>query len=222
MKAPIEGVDYVFHTPGLLDQALTHPSILSPGEGRAFERLEFLGDRVLGLIVAEWLFEVFPHDAEGDLAKRFANLVRKETLVEVALSLSLDRSLRMRREKSFSQEKRLETLLADACEALIGALYLDGGLEAARPFIHKNWEPYLHITQTPPRDPKSILQEWIQGKGKPHPAYKVLSTEGPAHAPLFVVEVFVEGYDPTQGEGSSKQLAEKAAAENLLQKLKRL
>ena len=222
MKEHVKGLDYAFHNPTLLDQALTHPSVLSPGEGRVFERLEFLGDRVLGLIIAEWLFETFPQDTEGNLAKRFANLVRKETLVEVAATLGLDRSLRMRREKSSSQEKRLETLLADACEALIGALYLDGGLEVTRQFIHQNWETYLHITHSPPQDPKSILQEWIQSRGKPHPIYKVLSTVGPAHAPQFVIEVFVEGYDPIQGEGSSKQLAEKAAAENMLETLKRL
>lgn len=207
---------YAFKNSHLLRQALTHPSALPSGEGVEFERLEFLGDRVLGLVIATWLFEEFPREKEGDLAKRLAGLVCKETLVTIAQQIDLDQFMVMKRERTVSQKKRLETLLADGCEALIGALYLDGGLEVAHSFVHHYWQDLLKNTQDPPRDPKSMLQEWIQGKGKPHPQYEVLNASGPAHAPHFVVQVQIEGMEPTVGEGSSKRLAEKAAAQNML------
>lgn len=207
---------YTFQNSRLLQQALTHPSALPSGQGVDFERLEFLGDRVLGLVVATWLFEEFPHEPEGDMAKRLAGLVRKETLVEIANVIDLKTFMAMKRERSSAENKRLETLLADGCEALIGALYLDGGLEVAHSFIHQYWENLLKGTHEPPRDSKSILQEWIQGKGKPHPQYVVLESSGPAHAPRFIVQVQVEGVAPTIGEGSSKRLAEKDAAQNML------
>jgi ribonuclease-3 len=216
MKKLERTLGYTFKTIRFLEQALTHPSALPSGEGVEFERLEFLGDRVLGLIIATWLFKKFPKEKEGDLAKRLAGLVRKEALVDVAKFIKLDHSMIMKRERSAADNKRLETLLADGCEALIGALYLDGGLEVAHSFIHQYWEDRLQGTHEPPRDSKSILQEWIQGQGKSHPHYKVLEASGPAHAPRFIVQVQVEGVEPTQGEGSSKQLAEKAAAQNML------
>lgn len=216
MKTLEQTLEYTFKDPRLLSQALTHPSALPSGQGVDFERLEFLGDRVLGLIVAAWLFEEFPHEKEGDLAKRLTGLVRKETLVDVAKVIDLDHYMKMKRERSSSENKRLDTLLSDGCEALIGALYLDGGLEIPHSFIHRYWNDLLKETDEPPRDAKSILQEWIQGKGKPHPEYVVLSASGPAHAPRFVVEVKIEGVEPAQGEGSSKRLAEKDAAQNML------
>lgn len=216
MKSLEKDLGFPFKKLALLKQALTHPSALAPGKGIAFERLEFLGDRVLGLVVAKWLFEEFPSEKEGDLAKRLAALVRKETLVDVALSIGLDKVMIMKHENSPSQKTRLETILADGCEALIGALYLEGGLDAAESFIHRYWKDYLKKSEEPPRDSKSILQEWMQGLGKPHPQYVVIHSSGPAHAPHFVVEVHVEGFDPVQGEGSSKRLAEKVAAQRLL------
>jgi len=209
-------LEYTFKIAELLTKALTHPSALAPGQGIEFERLEFLGDRVLGLVVASWLFTEFPMEKEGDMAKRLTALVRKETLVDVAKTIGLDQAMVMKREKSSSQDKRLETLLADGCEALIGALYLDGGFEAAQSFIHTYWQDVLKGTLEPPRDPKSILQEWIQGHGKTPPQYVVLESSGPAHAPRFIVEVRVEGLDPVQGEGSSKRHAEKEAAQHML------
>jgi ribonuclease-3 len=217
MKILNKDLKYTFKDSSLFSKALTHPSALSPGEGIDFERLEFLGDRVLGLVVANWLFEEFPAEREGDLAKRFTALVRKETLFGVARTLGLDRAMVMKREKSSSQNKRLETLLADGCEALIGALYLDGGLEVARDFIHTYWASHIRKTHLPPRDPKSILQEWVQGQGKTHPSYVVIEFSGPAHAPRFIVQVQVEGMEPVEGEGSSKRLAEKDAAERMLE-----
>lgn len=214
-----QALGYTFKNPRLLKQALTHPSALPSSQGIEFERLEFLGDRVLGLVISEWLFEAFPREKEGDMAKRLAGLVRKETLVDIAKELNLDNFMVMKRERSSSGNKRLETLLADGCEAIIGALYLDGGLDAPRAFIHQYWESLFNTTPKPPRDSKSILQEWIQGKGKPHPQYVILNSSGPAHAPRFVVEVHVEGMEPMMGEGSSKRLAEKAAAQNMLDRI---
>jgi ribonuclease-3 len=216
MKSLEKDLGHTFKDAKLLKQALTHPSMLAPGQGVDFERLEFLGDRVLGLVVAEWLFKEFPHEKEGDMAKRFTGLVRKETLVDVAKVLRLDQVMVMKHEKSSSQTKRLDTLLADGCEALIGALYLEGGLEAARSFIYLYWKDYLKSAHEPPRDAKSILQEWVQGQGKSHPRYVVLKSSGPAHAPHFIVEAHIEGFDPVQGAGSSKKLAEKEAAQCML------
>lgn len=207
---------YTFKNVKLFQQALAHPSALAPGQGIDFERLEFLGDRVLGLVVAAWLFEEFPDEKEGDMAKRFTGLVRKETLVDVAKVLGLNQIMLMKREKSFSQNKRLDTILADGCEALIGALYLDGGLKVVRSFIYQHWKGYLRNTPEPPCDSKSILQEWVQGQGKAHPQYLVLESSGPAHAPHFVVEVHIEDLEPVRGEGSSKRLAEKEAAQRML------
>ena len=145
-----KSLGYSFKNTRLLKQALTHPSALLSGQGAEFERLEFLGDRVLGLVVATWLFDEFPQEKEGDLAKRLAGLVRKETLVEVAKSIDLDHFMVMKREKSSSQNKRLETLLSDGCEALIGAFYLDGGLEVAHAFIHQHWKDLFKKTPEPP------------------------------------------------------------------------
>ena len=219
MKSIEEVLGYTFKNATLLKQALTHPSALPSGQGMDFERLEFLGDRVLGLVVARWLYEEFPHENEGDLAKRLAGLVRKETLVDVAKTIDLNQFMKMKREKSPSQTKRLETLLADGCEALIGALYLDGGLEVAHAFIHQHWDDLFQKTPEPPRDSKSILQEWIQGKGKSHPQYVVINSSGPAHSPHFIVQVQIEGMAPITGEGSSKRLAEKVAAQNMLDRI---
>lgn len=211
-----EKLGYNFRNPALLKKALFHPSSLPPGEGIDFERFEFLGDRVLGLVIASWLLEKFPKEEEGELARRFIALVRKEAVLAIANQLDLESAMKMKQEQSTSQQKRLETLLADGCEAVIGAIYLDGGFDAAQAFIHSHWEPLLHQDHEPPQSPKSLLQEWAQGKGKQHPNYRVVHSTGPAHSPHFIVEVTVEGLDPAQGEGSSKKLAEAEAARNLL------
>ena len=212
---------HTFQNTTLLKAALTHPSALPPGHGVMFERLEFLGDRVLGLVISTWIFESFPNEPEGSLAKRFTALVCKQALVKVAKNLSLEFAMRIKKERSSSQEKRLETLLADGCEALIGALYLDGGLKTAEAFIRQQWKDFLQITLEPPQDSKSILQEWAQGLGKPHPTYNTVSSTGPSHSPSFLVEVCVEGFESVRGEGTSKRLAEKDAAQHMLDKIQR-
>lgn len=216
MSALEKAIGYAFKDKQFLKRALTHPSALPSGQGVDFERLEFLGDRVLGLVISQWLFEEFPREKEGDLAKRLAGLVCKETLVKIAKSLELANHMAMKQERGISQNKRLETLLADGCEALIGGLYLDGGLEVPRDFIHTHWKDLFQSTPEPPRDAKSALQEWIQGRGHSHPEYVILESSGPAHAPRFVVQVQVKGFAPVTGEGSSKRLAEKNAAQNML------
>jgi ribonuclease-3 len=219
MEGLEKNLNYTFKDSSFLKMALTHPSALPPGQGVPFERLEFLGDRVLGLVIASWLFQEFPHESEGSMAARFSGLVRKEALIAVAEAINLGDSMVIKHEKSSSQQKRLETLLADGCEALIGALYLDGGLEASRSVIHFLWKDHFQNAQEISRDPKSILQEWAQGQGHRHPSYTILSSSGPAHAPCFIVEVHVEGFKSAQGEGSSKRLAEKEAAKHFLEKV---
>jgi ribonuclease-3 len=217
MGAFEKDIGYSFQNPLLFQHALTHPSALHSGHKNEFERLEFLGDRVLGLVIASWLFEEFPSEKEGDMAKRFTSLVRKETLVSIAESIGLDRVMVIKREKSPAHQKRLETMLADGCEALIGALFLDGGFECAQSFVRRYWQSYLKSSPKPPSDPKSQLQEWVQSQGKDHPTYVVRETTGPAHAPRYIVEVCVQGCEPVQGEGTSKQLAEKDAAKRMLE-----
>jgi ribonuclease III len=221
-----ERLGHVFATPALLQGALTHPSCSSgvrrkptAGDlaGTAYERLEFLGDRVLGLVIAGWLYQTFPQDKEGDLAKRHAALVNRVTLKKIALSMELPRFLRVAKGEQAATQ-RSQTVLSDALEALIGALYLDGGLAVAQACIMRHWqEPLALQTQAEQlADPKTILQEWAQGKGLPLPTYTIISREGPPHAPRFVIEVTVQGQPPTQAAGDSKRAAEKVAASHLL------
>ncbi len=207
-----------FKSPTLLRQALTHPSAANrPLE--SYERLEFLGDRVLGLVVADLLLAQFPKETEGALARRFAALVRRETLAQVAETVGLGSFLILAKAEQEAGESTNPALLADACEAVLGALYLDGGLSAARGFVVPHWTPLLAADLTPPQDAKTALQEWAQGRALPLPTYREACREGPAHEPVFTVEVTVAGYPPAEGEGRSKRLAEQAAASRLLDSL---
>jgi ribonuclease-3 len=207
-----------FEQPNLLREALTHPSAASK-PAQSYERLEFLGDRVLALIVSDLLLARFPQEAEGALARRLAALVRRETLAEVAGGLALGDFLILAKAERESGASTNPALLADACEAVIGALYLDGGLEAARGFVVSRWMPLLEAEQIPPQDAKTALQEWAQGRGLPLPAYRETCREGPPHEPVFTIEVSVVGYPPAEGEGRSKRLAEQTAASRLLARL---
>lgn len=213
-----EKLGYAFADIRLLEDALTHPSLsgVKPHKkGASYERLEFLGDRVLGLIIAEKLYETFPSASEGDMAKRHAALVNRDALRAVALDIGLAKFVRLARgENAESSRKNLATL-SDATEAVIGALYLDGGLEAAKTFIHRYWEQKIAVSEAP-ADPKTTLQEWAQGQGLPLPAYRVVEKSGPAHAPKFVIEASVKGFPSAEAEGNSKRDAQKAAAEKLL------
>ena len=212
---------HAFADASLLREALTHQSAV-PGRGKptaSYQRLEFLGDRVLGLVVAELLLARFPEEPEGDLARRLAALVRREALALVAGQLALGRYLVLARAEIEAGEDSNPALLADACEAVIGALYLDGGLEPARAFITRLWTPLLEAAPAPPQDAKTALQEWAQGRGLPLPHYREVERRGPDHEPVFGVEVTVEGQAPARGEGRSKRLAEQAAAGALLRRL---
>ena len=205
----------------LLDEALTHPSASGRHgrQRRSYERLEFLGDRVLGLIVAHLLIERFPDDPEGALTHRHVALVQQGTLARVAEGLGIGRWLEVARSEAQAGGPTKPAILADACEALIGALYLDGGLEAARAFVTSTWEPLLAEVAVPPRDAKMALQEWAQARGLEPPHYRVTATEGPPHAPQFRVEASLPGHPPGTGEGSSKRAAERQAAGRLLERV---
>ncbi|TQF85283.1 ribonuclease III [Elioraea sp. Yellowstone] len=216
----VDRLAHRFADPGLLRQALTHRS-LTQGRDRGLasnERLEFVGDRVLGLVIAEWLVERFPQEREGGLGRRLAHLVNQETLAAIAGRIGLGEALIVPPSEAATGVKRRATVLADACEAVIGALYLDGGLEAARDFIRAHWAEEVESVAVAPRDPKTALQEWAQARGLALPEYRTLSSEGPSHRPRFTVAVTV-GETSADGTGVTKREAEKAAAAALLARL---
>ena len=221
-------VGYRFHDSDLLAEALTHASAIRPdaarggrrragGGRRSNERLEFLGDRVLGLIVADMLIHGFPRESEGALSRRHAALVRREACAEVAAELGLGDWLTVARSEEEGGGRANPAILADACEALIGAMYLDGGLAPARDFVRRHWVRPLETTPAPPQDAKTALQEWAQRRSPELPAYEVVGVEGPPHAPTFAVAVRLAGFEPAVGRGASKRAAEMAAAAQLLE-----
>ena len=215
---------HAFASPGLLAEAVTHPSLAGlartgngPKPGLAYERLEFLGDRVLGLLVAEWLLERFPLEREGELARRHTLLVKRETLAAVARAIGIGDHLRLSPGERDSGGRANLTILGDACEAVIGALYLDGGLAPARAFVRRAWVGHLEGGgRLPAQDGKTRLQEWAQGQGKPLPVYEIVRRSGPAHEPEFEVAVAVAGHPPAHGTGRSRRAAETTAAQALL------
>ena len=205
-----------FNNPDLLTQALTHSSA-TPDRLQSNERLEFLGDRVLGLSLAGLLIESFADEDEGNLGYRFSALARAESLVRVAENIGLGPYLILSEGEEGGGERDNPGILADAMEAVIAALYLDGGLEAAAAFIEGQWRPLMAENPVPPKDAKTKLQEWAQGQGLPLPEYRVTAEDGPAHAPWFTVRVSVHEMKPTSGQGPSKQVAEQAAADALME-----
>jgi len=213
----LERIDYRFTDETLLDRALTHISALS-GKSRSgsYQRLEFLGDRVLGLAVSDMLLRAFPKADEGELSKRLADLVRKETCAEVARVMDLGTAIRLGNSESNAGGRRRTAILADVCEALIGAVFLDGGYAAATKLIDKFWNERMHASARPPRDAKTALQEWAQGRGLPTPSYKEVERSGPHHNPEFRVAVVLPNRDPAEGQGRSKRAAEQAAAAAML------
>ena len=222
-------VGHVFARPDLLREALTHRSAISgkalsrgrtaPSTGAGSnERLEFIGDRVLGLLIAEWLAERFPDEQEGKLGPRLAHLVSQPAIAAIADQLGLPAVLAVAPGESRAGVRKLATVLADATEALIGALYLDGGLPPARAFVRRAWDEAMCTQTAPPKDAKTALQEWLLGRGMKLPDYQLVSRDGPPHDPVFVIAVAAAG---ARGEGvaGSKRLAERLAAEDLLHKL---
>jgi ribonuclease-3 len=180
------------------------------------ERLEFIGDRVLGLVIAEMLHEALPTASEGELARRFNRLVRGAACGAVARRIGLGPHLILSESEADSGGREKETILADAMEALLGAIFIDGGFEPARKVVRSLWEPELAGLPHEVADPKSMLQEWAQGQGLELPEYVEVSRSGPDHAPRFVTEVHIAGRKPARGEGPSKRQAEQAAASLLL------
>lgn len=207
---------YTFKDATLLALALTHPSL---GKSHSNQRLEFLGDAVLGLIVSTLIYEMYPNESEGELARRHAALVRGETLTAVARALGVGAELNIAASEAKSGGRDNPSNLEDALEAIIGALYLDGGIAAAEQFVLPRWKELAQKTTTAPKDAKTALQEWAQGRGLPVPTYTLKSSIGPAHAPQFTIEVTVQGYAPAVAEAASKRAAEQLAAELLLKQL---
>ncbi len=200
----------------LFERALTHPSF-----GRDnYQRLEFLGDRVLGLVMAEWLSELFPHEQEGTLSHRFTILVSRATCAEVARAVGLTDHLRLGKQARDDGASNSDNVIGDAVEALIAALYLEGGVDPARRFIRIAWAPFIDARSAAPRHPKSLLHEWAEGHGRKPPTYTVIDRSGPPHAPRFTVRATVNGLGEADGEGLSKQEAETAAATALLEQVK--
>jgi ribonuclease-3 len=199
----------------LLETALTHASAASGGRA-SYQRLEFLGDRVLALAVSEMLLETFPKAAEGELAQRLTALVRNESCAEVAMALDVGAAIRLGIGEAQSGGRTRAAILGDVCEALIGAIHLDGGVDAARTFVRANWEARMRAWRGTMRDAKTTLQEWAQGKGIGTPAYAIVARQGPDHAPVFGIEVTVGALAPQRGEGRTRREAEQLAAAAVL------
>jgi ribonuclease-3 len=206
-----------FKDPALLERALTHASVRG-GKVARFdnERLEFIGDRVLGLAIAEILNQQYPDASEGELARRYNRLVRGEACAKVARNIGLGAHLILSESEADSGGRDKTTILADAAEALLGAVFIDGGFEKARAVVRKLWQEQSEPVPEVAVDAKSALQEWAQGQGLALPKYTVVSRKGPDHAPRFTAEVIISGRAPAQGEGASKRIAEQAAATALL------
>jgi ribonuclease-3 len=207
-----------FADPSLLATAFTHVSALKSARSRgdSYQRLEFLGDHVLGLIVSDMLYRAFPKANEGELSKRLADLVRKETCAEVAKSLGLLEGIKLGAVGAGVGARLRKSVIGDICEAVIGAVFLDGGYPAAAQFVERNWEERMRTLKRPLRDPKTVLQEWAQGKGLPTPVYREVERTGPHHDPQFRIAVDLPGLAPAEGVGGSKRAAEKVAASAMI------
>jgi ribonuclease III len=213
-----ERIGYRFTSGALLELALTHISALSGARNRAasYQRLEFLGDHVLGLVVSDMLFRAFPKADEGELSRRLADLVRKEACAEVAQAIDLGAAIKLGASEVNAGGRARVAILADVCEALIGAVFVDGGYPAAAALIERLWEARMRAPARPLRDSKTVLQEWAQARGLPTPAYREIERRGPDHNPEFRVTVELPHQAPAEGLGRSKRAAEQAAAAAML------
>ena len=211
-----KALGYRFKDTDIATRSLTHSSTRGAGSRGDNERLEFLGDRVLGLAMARALIEAYPEDAEGELARRFNQLVKREACAAVARAIELGDHLILSDSEAHSGGRSKDTILADAMEALLGAIFIDGGYDKASAVVVRLWAPSLATLPKSSVDPKSALQEWAQGRGLPLPRYVETARSGPDHAPRFVSEVRITGCKPAQGTGASKRAAEQAAATAML------
>lgn len=206
-------IGHSFLNRDLLQKALTHSST---GHEKNYERLEFLGDRVLGLVLSEMLFSQFPAESEGDLAKRLAALGEGCFLAMIAREIELGAYVLFSPSEREAGGAENENILSDVFEAMIGALYLDAGFEKCHDLIERLWGDRLHAMKAPPQHPKTALQEWAQGQGLPLPVYEIAGQEGPDHAPVFEIRLSVQGYADITAQGRSRQDAEKQAALDFL------
>ena len=218
LQAFAQRLGHEFRNPELLIRAVTHASI-SSNTRPDNQRLEFLGDRVLGLVMAEALLAADPDAPEGQLAPRYNALVRKETCADVARQVDLGAVLKLGRSEMMSGGRRKQALLGDAMEAVIAAVYEDGGFDAARGLILRLWGDRIASVKADARDPKTALQEWAQGRGQTPPSYIETGRSGPDHAPVFTVEVRLETGEAAKASAPSKRAAEQAAAKTLLTEL---
>ena len=217
-KALATRLGHDFARPELLMRALTHGSV-STATRADNERLEFLGDRVLGLSMAEALLAADRGASEGQIAPRFNALVRKETCAEVAREIDLGAALRLGRSEQLSGGRRKEALLADGMEAVIGAVFLDAGFETARALVRRLWGQRIDSVEADARDPKTALQEWAQGRGESPPSYVETARSGPPHQPVFTIQARTQGGETAEAQAGSKRQAEQAAATALLDRL---
>lgn len=206
---------YAPKDPSLFESALTHSSV----KGSNYERLEFLGDRVIGLLIARWLYERFPNEPEGKLSRRFNNLVARETCGEIGRELGFPALIRLGKQAREDGANWSDNVVGDVVEALTGALFLDGGLEAAEAFVRRSWTNLIEEQRKAPKHPKSALQELAAAKALPNPDYQVTHRSGAHHLPHFTVRVSIPDLGEAEGDGASKQEAETAAATALLSKL---
>jgi ribonuclease-3 len=207
-------IGHKFADPALLATAFTHVSALNSARkrGDSYQRMEFLGDHVLGLIVSDMLYRAFPNANEGELSKRLAELVRRESCADVAKSLGLVDDIKLGAVGAGASARLRKSVLGDICEAVIGAVFLDGGYAAAAQFVERNWVERMRKPRRPLRDPKTVLQEWAQANKLPTPVYREIERTGPHHDPQFRIAVDLPGLAPAEGVGGSKRAAEKDAA----------
>ncbi len=221
MEAVETALGYTFKDKPRLERAMTHPSAVSSAEAvkHSNQRLEFLGDRVLGLVIAERLFERYPTEREGNLAPRLNRLVSKTACANAVRSIQIADHIVMADNEVRAGGRDRDSTLGDVCESLIAAIYLDGGLKAARAFVERAWAQQFNAVPLRVKDNKTLLQEWAQGRGLGLPVYKVIDRDGPDHAPVFRISVEVTGAGTAEGTSASKQDAERAAAGALLDRV---
>lgn len=213
---PLEtALGYSFENQQTLRHALVHSSAANR-RTKSNERMEFLGDRVLGLVLAEMLLEAFPDEDEGEIGYRFTALAQRDALAKVAVDVGVAEYLQLSSGEQMTGGRENPGVQADGMEAVLAALYLDGGLDVARRVIIRHWTPMMRENRRPPKDPKTLLQEWAQGRGLGLPRYNVTGREGPDHQPVFTVEVRVADLKTAEGTGNNKRAAEQAAAEAIL------
>ncbi len=206
-------IKYRFRNPALLQTALTHSST---GEKENYERLEFLGDRVLGLVIASLLFRHFPDEKEGDMAKRLASLVQGQTIADLSARISLGDYIYFSDAEAAAGGAENDHILADVFEAVIGALYLEAGFDECKRLIEEHWGGVLHMMHRPPQHPKTAIQEWAQAQGLPLPTYDIIGQSGPDHAPEFEVRLSVKGHPDITAKGRSRAEAEKQVAADFM------